>query len=125
MAEVRVPKGRPEELWPLFAGLEVLDALAARMGDFRLDVVRLDWGSDRYKATGAFMPADGLAQLKTMDAIYFGAVGAQDVPDHVSLWGLRLPICQGFDQYANVRPPASSPASPRPCAMSAPATSTG
>ena len=86
------------------AGLEVLDALAARMGDFRLDVTRLDWGSDRYKATGAFMPADGLTQLKTMDAIYFGAVGAQDVPDHISLWGLRLRICQGFDQYANVRP---------------------
>ena len=86
------------------AGLEVLDALAARMGDFRLDVTRYDWGSDRYKATGAFMPADGLAQLKKMDAVYFGAVGAQDVPDHISLWGLRLPICQGFDQYANVRP---------------------
>jgi len=86
------------------AGLEVLEALSARMGDFRLEVTRLDWGSDRYKATGAFMPADGLQQLKAMDAIYFGAVGAQDVPDHISLWGLRLPICQGFDQYANVRP---------------------
>ncbi|MCC6717937.1 MAG: tartrate dehydrogenase [Acetobacteraceae bacterium] len=86
------------------AGLEVLDALAARMGDFRLEVTRLDWGSARYKATGAFMPADGMARLKAVDAIYFGAVGAQDVPDHISLWGLRLPICQGFDQYANVRP---------------------
>ena len=50
------------------------------------------------------MPEDGLEQLKTFDAIFFGAVGAPDVPDHVSLWGLRLPICQGFDQYANVRP---------------------
>ena len=86
------------------AGLEVLDALATRMGDFRLDITRLDWGSDRYKATGAFMPPDGLDQLKQHDAIYFGAVGARDVPDHISLWGLRLPICQGFDQYANVRP---------------------
>lgn len=86
------------------AGLEVLEALSARMGDFRLEVTRLDWGSDRYKATGAFMPADGLQQLMAQDAIYFGAVGAQDVPDHISLWGLRLPICQGFDQYANVRP---------------------
>ena len=86
------------------AGLEVLDALAARMGDFRLDITRLDWGSARYRQTGAFMPQDGLAQLKQQDAIYFGAVGAQDVPDHISLWGLRLPICQGFDQYANVRP---------------------
>lgn len=86
------------------AGLEVLDALAARMGDFRIDPVRFDWGSARFRQTGAFMPADGLATLKGMDAIYFGAVGAQDVPDHISLWGLRLPICQGFDQYANVRP---------------------
>ncbi len=50
------------------------------------------------------MPADGLATLKGFDAIYFGAVGAPGVPDHVSLWGLRLAICQGFDQYANVRP---------------------
>ena len=50
------------------------------------------------------MPADGLDQLREFDAIYFGAVGAPDVPDHITLWGLRLPICQGFDQYANVRP---------------------
>src|SRR5690349_13577995 len=50
------------------------------------------------------MPADGLARLKKFDAIYFGAVGAPDVPDHVTLWGLRLAICQSFDQYANVRP---------------------
>ncbi|GAN76169.1 tartrate dehydrogenase [Acidisphaera rubrifaciens] len=85
------------------AGLEVLDALAARAG-FGLDVTRYDWGSDRYRRTGALMPADGLDQLRGMDAIYFGAVGAPDIPDHVTLWGLRLPICQGFDQYANVRP---------------------
>ena len=50
------------------------------------------------------MPEDGLQQLREFDAIYFGAVGAPDVPDHITLWGLRLPICQGFDQYANVRP---------------------
>jgi tartrate dehydrogenase/decarboxylase/D-malate dehydrogenase len=50
------------------------------------------------------MPPDGLDRLRAFDAIYFGAVGAPDVPDHVTLWGLRLPICQGFDQYANVRP---------------------
>ena len=54
--------------------------------------------------TGALMPADGLDQLRGADAIYFGAVGAPDIPDHITLWGLRLPICQGFDQYANVRP---------------------
>ncbi len=50
------------------------------------------------------MPDDGLDQLKAHDAIYFGAVGAPDIADHVTLWGLRLRICQGFDQYANVRP---------------------
>jgi tartrate dehydrogenase/decarboxylase/D-malate dehydrogenase len=86
------------------AGLEVLEALAARDGGFALTVDRYDWGSDRYRRTGALMPQDGLDQLRTADAIYFGAVGAPDIPDHVTLWGLRLPICQGFDQYANVRP---------------------
>ncbi len=86
------------------AGLEVLDSLATRMGSFRLNVAQYDWGSERYRRLGALMPADGLAQLRGADAIYFGAVGAPDVPDHVTLWGLRLPICQGFDQYANVRP---------------------
>jgi tartrate dehydrogenase/decarboxylase/D-malate dehydrogenase len=86
------------------AGLEVLDALAARDGGFRLAVTRYDWGSDYYRKHGALMPPDGLERLRAADAIYFGAVGAPDVPDHVTLWGLRLPICQGFDQYANVRP---------------------
>ena len=85
------------------AGLEALEALAARAG-FRLDVTRYDWGSDRYRRTGAFMPEDGLTQLKSADAIYFGAVGDPHIPDHITLWGLRLPICQGFDQYANIRP---------------------
>jgi tartrate dehydrogenase/decarboxylase / D-malate dehydrogenase len=85
------------------AGLEVLEALASRAG-FALDVDQYDWGSDRYRRTGAMMPADGLAQLRGADAIYFGAVGAPDLPDHITLWGLRLAICQGFDQYANVRP---------------------
>ncbi len=50
------------------------------------------------------MPEDGLEVLKSFDAIYFGAVGHPTVPDHLTLWGLRLKICQGFDQYANVRP---------------------
>jgi tartrate dehydrogenase/decarboxylase/D-malate dehydrogenase len=86
------------------AGLEVLEAVAARDGGFALDVTHYDWGSDRYRRTGALMPADGLEQLKQADAIYFGAVGDPEIPDHVTLWGLRLPICQGFDQYANVRP---------------------
>ncbi|HLG80097.1 MAG TPA: tartrate dehydrogenase [Bradyrhizobium sp.] len=86
------------------SGIRVLDALAKRAGDLAFNVKTFDWGSDYYKKHGVMMPADGLAQLKPFDAIYFGAVGAPDVPDHITLWGLRLPICQGFDQYANVRP---------------------
>jgi tartrate dehydrogenase/decarboxylase / D-malate dehydrogenase len=86
------------------AGLTVLEALQKRMGDVTFNITHFDWGSDYYRKHGIMMPADGLAQLKPFDAIYFGAVGSPDVPDHITLWGLRLPICQGFDQYANVRP---------------------
>lgn len=86
------------------AGEAVLHALGQRMGDVAFDVTTFDWGSDYYRKNGVMMPEDGLNQLKPFDAIYFGAVGAPDVPDHITLWGLRLPICQGFDQYANVRP---------------------
>jgi tartrate dehydrogenase/decarboxylase/D-malate dehydrogenase len=86
------------------AGLEALAICARRDGGFRLEVEHFDWGSDYYKTYGVMMPADGLETLKPFDAIYFGAVGAPDVPDHVTLWGLRLAICQPFDQYANVRP---------------------
>ena len=86
------------------AGVEVLHAVAKRQGDIQFSVRTFEWGSDYYKAHGVMMPEDGLQQLKPFDAIYFGAVGAPDVPDHITLWGLRLPICQGFDQYANVRP---------------------
>jgi tartrate dehydrogenase/decarboxylase/D-malate dehydrogenase len=86
------------------AGIEVLARCAARAGTFRLRFDHFDWGSDYYKRHGAMMPADGLDLIKGHDAIYFGAVGAPDVPDHVTLWGLRLAICQPFDQYANVRP---------------------
>ncbi|MDP9170087.1 MAG: tartrate dehydrogenase [Acidobacteriota bacterium] len=86
------------------AGLEVLTTCARINGGFELLVEHFDWGSDYYKTHGLMMPADGLARLHGFDAIYFGAVGAPDVPDHVTLWGLRLAICQPFDQYANVRP---------------------
>lgn len=103
------------------AGLEVLSALAEQSGTFRLDVTRLDWGSARYRREGALMPADGLERLKQFDAIYFGAVGAPDIPDHVTLWGLRLPICQGLDQYANVRPARLLPGVRSPLAGVGPA----
>jgi tartrate dehydrogenase/decarboxylase/D-malate dehydrogenase len=86
------------------AGLEVLAALEAREPDLALEITSFEWGSEHYRRTGRMMPADGLEQLREFDAIYFGAVGAPDIPDDVTLWGLRLAICQGFDQYANVRP---------------------
>ncbi len=86
------------------AGLEVLAALQQRCGDFALEVESFPWGSDFYRRTGAMMPADGLETLAPFDAIFFGAVGDPDLPDDLTLWGLRLKICQGFDQYANIRP---------------------
>lgn len=86
------------------AGLQALAACAERDGGFRLDVQAFDWGSDYYRRHGVMMPANGADQLRAFDAIYFGAVGAPDIPDHLTLWGLRLAICQPLDQYANVRP---------------------
>ena len=83
------------------AGIEVLQKAA---DGFRLEFEPFDWSSRRFKETGQYIPDGGLERLKRFDAIFFGAVGAPDVADHLSLWGLRLPICQGFDQYANVRP---------------------
>ncbi len=86
------------------AGLRVLEALQRLDPELRLDVKHFPWGSDYYRKNGVMMPADGLDSLRNFDAIYFGAVGDPVIPDHVTLWGLRLAICQGFDQYANVRP---------------------
>ena len=86
------------------AGLEVMKVVEARDGGFRLAVETFPWGSDYYRKTGRMMAEDGLDTLRKFDAIYFGAVGDPAIPDHVTLWGLRLPICQSFDQYANLRP---------------------
>jgi tartrate dehydrogenase/decarboxylase / D-malate dehydrogenase len=86
------------------AGRRVLEALVEAEPGLSLAFESFDWGSDYYKRHGVMMPADGLKALEGFDAIYFGAVGAPDLPDAVTLWGLRLAICQGFDQYANVRP---------------------
>jgi tartrate dehydrogenase/decarboxylase / D-malate dehydrogenase len=86
------------------AGLRILDAIAKRDGNFQFQVKSFPWSSDYFLEHGHYIPEGGLEELSKFDAIFFGAVGSQRVPDHVSLWGLRLPICQGFDQYANVRP---------------------
>lgn len=86
------------------AGLEVIQACALIDGGFSLVVQSFDWNSENYLKRGEYIPHDGLAQLKTFDAILFGAVGSLQVPDDISLWGLRLAIVQAFDQYANVRP---------------------
>lgn len=86
------------------AGRRVLDAVAAISGEFAFDWTEFDWGSDYYARTGRMMPEDGLETLKPFDAIYFGAVGWENVRDDVSLWGLRLNITQNFDQWANIRP---------------------
>jgi len=86
------------------AGLAVLKTLEKCAGGFQLNFEEFPWGSEYYRKHGVMMPADGLERLRRFHAIYFGAVGAPDLPDHVTLWGLRLAICQRFDQYANVRP---------------------
>jgi tartrate dehydrogenase/decarboxylase/D-malate dehydrogenase len=86
------------------AGQEVLQALAEATGALRFQFEHFDWGGDHYRIHGTMMPADGLLRLRDKDAILFGSAGDPHIPDHVTLWGLRLKICQGFDQYANVRP---------------------
>ena len=86
------------------AGVEVLQALAKRAGSFQFKVDHFDWGGEYYKKHGRMMPVDGREQIKDHDAILFGSAGHPDIPDHITLWGLRLNICQPFDQYANVRP---------------------
>ena len=82
----------------------VLEALAQGQNEFGFEFTSFDWGGDYYRKHGIMMPADGLDALRPMDAILFGSAGDPQIPDHITLWGLRLKICQGFDQYANVRP---------------------
>ncbi len=86
------------------AGQLVLQALAAQLKTFSFDFTVYDWGGDYYRQHGVMMPERGLDELRDKDAILFGSAGDPDIADHITLWGLRLKICQGFDQYANVRP---------------------
>jgi tartrate dehydrogenase/decarboxylase/D-malate dehydrogenase len=85
------------------AGMAVLDATARRFG-FELTWTRFDWSCELYARTGRMMPEDGLDRLRAFDAIFLGAVGFPGVPDHVSLWGLLIPIRRTFRQYVNLRP---------------------
>lgn len=82
------------------AGVEVLQVCAERDGGFRLDVTDFDWGSDYYRKHGVTMPADGADQLRSFDAILFGAVGAPDIPDHVT----DVP-CGSLGEYARQQAP--------------------
>ncbi|MCF8168358.1 MAG: tartrate dehydrogenase [Rhodoferax sp.] len=86
------------------AGQTVLAALAACGTTFTFEFENFGWGGDWYRAHGEMMPANGLDALRDKDAILFGSAGDPHIADHITLWGLRLKICQGFDQYANVRP---------------------
>ncbi len=84
-------------------GIRVLDAAARKFGlDFAFD--HYDWSCETYKKTGRMMPEDGLDRLAGADSIFLGAVGFPGVPDHVSLWGLLIPIRRAFRQYVNLRP---------------------
>jgi tartrate dehydrogenase/decarboxylase / D-malate dehydrogenase len=85
------------------AACRVLDAIGARHG-LSLTYDSFDWSCERYARLGAMMPDDGLDQLRGYDAILLGAVGYPGVPDHVSLWGLLIPIRRSFQQYVNLRP---------------------
>jgi len=84
-------------------GVRVLEA-AARRHNFQLSWKDFDWSCNSYLKTGRMMPPDGLEQLRAFDAVFLGAVGHPRVPDHVSLWGLLIPIRRGFRQYVNLRP---------------------
>src|SRR5690349_1958767 len=86
------------------AGQQVLEALAKSSRSFRFEFENFDWGGDYYRKHGVMMPEAGLDAIRDKDAILFGSAGDPDIPDHITLWGLRLKICQGLDQYANVRP---------------------
>jgi tartrate dehydrogenase/decarboxylase/D-malate dehydrogenase len=96
-------------------GMRVLEAAGRKFGiAFTWD--EKPWSCDLYMKTGRMMPEDGLAQIKGHDAIFLGAVGFPTVPDHVSLWGLLIPIRREFQLYVNLRPVRLMPGIPSPLA---------
>src|SRR6195952_857993 len=96
------------------AGQQLLEALATTSNAFKFEFENFDWGGDYFRQHGVMMPNDGLNAIRDKDAILFGSAGDPHIPDHVTLWGLRLKICLGFDQYANVRPTRILPGSDAP-----------
>jgi len=84
-------------------GVRVLEAAASKHG-LNLEWTEFDWSCETYLETGQMMPEDGIDQLRPFDAVYLGAVGFPSIPDHISLWGLLIPIRREFDQYVNLRP---------------------
>lgn len=93
--------GIGKEVLPV--GQRVINTVAASFG-FSVEWTEFDWSCERYHQTGRMMPEDGIEQVKGFDSIYLGAVGYPGVPDHVSLWGLLIPLRRELDQYANIRP---------------------
>lgn len=104
------------------AGCQVLEHLAQQKSGLSIEFESLPWGSDQYLETGEMMPDDALDTLRGFDAIYFGSAGDPRVPDHISLWKLRLAICQGLDQYANIRPTKLLPGLSSPLKTGSPQT---
>ncbi len=86
------------------SGVEVLKMLSKTEDNLPIEFTDFDWGADYYRKNGMMMPKDGVEMLKGYNSIYFGSAGDPHIPDHTTLWGLRLKICQGLDQYANLRP---------------------
>jgi tartrate dehydrogenase/decarboxylase / D-malate dehydrogenase len=84
-------------------GIRVLEVIGRKF-DIAFKWESHDWSCERFKKKGAMMPEDGLDRIRDSDAIYLGAVGFPGVPDHVSLWGLLIPIRRNFQQYINLRP---------------------
>ena len=99
VVDVIAGDGIGQEVMP--AGIACVEAIAF---DFAVTWRHGDWGSERYRRTGRMMPVDAIEQLAGGDATLLGAVGAADIPDDVTLWGLLIPIRREFDQYVNLRP---------------------
>ncbi len=100
-------------------GVRAINAAAATCG-FAVDYTTYDWSCETYKSTGAMMPGDGIARLSQSDAVFLGAIGFPGVPDHISLWGLLIPIRREFEQYVNLRPVRLLPGVPCPLANKQP-----